>query len=139
VVLRWCGLGRVALGARRLALHRRDEVVITTALVVLLLLLEARGCPFVVVHDLLPLALRGVERCGDRFLAISVVARDVEEPAGRVRHAAPESADEGRAHHAFLQRRDGVIVGRSGELGAALGEASDVLTLALPRRLLAVA
>jgi hypothetical protein len=39
VVLRRCGLGWVALGARRLALYRRDEVVVTAALVVLLLLL----------------------------------------------------------------------------------------------------
>jgi hypothetical protein len=31
------------------------------------------------VHDLFPLALRGVERRGDRFLTVSVVARDVEE------------------------------------------------------------
>jgi hypothetical protein len=34
-----CGLGRVALGARRLALYRRDKVVIIAALVLLLLLL----------------------------------------------------------------------------------------------------
>jgi hypothetical protein len=30
------------------------------------------------VHDLLTLALRGVECRGDRFLTISVIARDVE-------------------------------------------------------------
>jgi hypothetical protein len=57
---------------RRLALYRRNEIVVTVALVVLLLLLKARGRPFVVVHDLLPLALKGVERRGDRFLAIGV-------------------------------------------------------------------
>jgi hypothetical protein len=64
------------------------------------------------VHDLLPLALRGVQRCGDRLLAVGVVARNVEELAGRARHAAPESVDEGRARRAILECRDGVIVGR---------------------------
>jgi hypothetical protein len=34
-----------------------------------------RGHPFTMVHDLLPLALRGVQCCGDRLLAIGVVAR----------------------------------------------------------------
>jgi hypothetical protein len=39
-VLLWkTGLGRVALSARRLALDRRDQVVVATSLVVLLLLL----------------------------------------------------------------------------------------------------
>jgi hypothetical protein len=42
-----------------------------------------------VVHDLLPLALRGVERRGDRFLAIGVVARGVKELAGRVGQRRP--------------------------------------------------
>jgi hypothetical protein len=50
-----CGLGRVALGVRRLVLHCRDKVVITAVLVILLLLLEARGRPLAVVLDLLPL------------------------------------------------------------------------------------
>jgi hypothetical protein len=35
-----CGLAWVALRARRLALHRRDKVIIAAALVVLLLLFE---------------------------------------------------------------------------------------------------
>jgi hypothetical protein len=68
-----------------------------------------------------------------------VVARNVEELAGRARHAAPESVDEGRASRVVLERRDGDIVGRTRELGAALGEASYVLTETLPRLLLAVA
>jgi hypothetical protein len=68
VVLGRCGLGRVALGARRLSLYHRDEIVVTATLVILLLL-EARGRPFAVVHDLLPLALKDVERRGDHFLA----------------------------------------------------------------------
>jgi hypothetical protein len=139
VVLGWCGLGRVALGARRLVLYRRDEVVITAELVVLLLLLEARERPFAVVHDLLPLALRGIECRGDRFLAVDVITRDVEELVGRARHAASKSVDEGRARRAVLECRDGVVVGRTGELGAALGEASYVLVETLPRLLLAVA
>jgi hypothetical protein len=117
---------------------RRDEVVITAALVVLLLLLEARGHPFVVVHDFLPLALRGVECYGDRFLVVGVVARDVEELTGRARYVASESVDDGRARRAVLERRDGVVVGRTGEFGAALGEASYVLMETLPRLLLAV-
>jgi hypothetical protein len=125
--------------ARRLALHHRDEVVITVVLVVALLLLEARGRPFVVVHDLLPLALRGVERRGDRFLIAGTVARDVEELAGRAGHAAPESVDEGRARRAVLERRDGGIIDRTGELGAALGEALYVLAETPPWLLLAVA
>jgi hypothetical protein len=61
-----------------------------------------------------------------------VVSRDVEELVGHVRHVAPESMDEGRAGHAVLERRDGVVVGRTGELGAALGEAPYVLAEALP-------
>jgi hypothetical protein len=68
-----------------------------------------------------------------------VVARDVEELAGRVRHAVPESVDEGCACRVVLERRDGVVVGRAGELGAALGEASYVLAKTLPWLLLAVA
>jgi hypothetical protein len=67
-----------------------------------------------------------------------VVARNVEELASRARHAAPESMDEGHARRAVLECRDGVIVGRTGELGAALGEAPYVLAEALPRLLLAV-
>jgi hypothetical protein len=83
--------------------------------------------------------LRGVERRGDRFFTVGVVARDVEELAGRARHAAPESVDDGRARRAILERRNGIIVSRTGELGAALGEASYVLAETLPRPLLAVA
>jgi hypothetical protein len=92
-----------------------------------------------VVHDLLPLALRSVECCGDRFLAVGVVARDVEELAGRSKHAMYESVDEGRACRAILERRDGVVVSRTRELGAALGEASYVLAETIPRPLLAFA
>jgi hypothetical protein len=46
--------------------------------------------------------------------------------------------DEGRARHAILEHRDGVVVGHTGELGAALGEVSYVLVETLPRLLLAV-
>jgi hypothetical protein len=84
------------------------------------------------VHDLFPLALRGVERRGDRFLAVSVVARDVEELPSRARHAASESVDEEGTSHVVLDHRDGVIVGRAGKFDATLGEASDVLAQALP-------
>jgi hypothetical protein len=45
------------------------------------------------VHDLLPLALRGVERRGHRLLAVGVVACDVEEFTCRTRHAMTESVD----------------------------------------------
>jgi hypothetical protein len=38
-------------------------------MLVILLLLEARGRPFTVVHDLLSLALKDFERRGDHFLA----------------------------------------------------------------------
>jgi hypothetical protein len=138
VVLGRCGLGRVALGVRRIALYHREEVVIAAALVILLLLFEERGRPFVVVHDLLPLALKGVKRRGDRFLAVGVVAHNVEELAGHARHVAPESMDKGHARRAIMERRDGIVVGRIGELGAALGEALYVLAEALPRLLLAV-
>jgi hypothetical protein len=61
-----------------------------------------------------------------------VVARDVEEFASRARHAVPESVNKGRACRAVLKRRDGVVVGRAGELGAALGEALYVLTETSP-------
>jgi hypothetical protein len=56
-----------------------------------------------------------------------VVARDVEKFVSRARHAAPESSNEGRAHRAVLERRDGIIVSRTRELGAVLGEALYVL------------
>jgi hypothetical protein len=92
-----------------------------------------------VVHDLIPLALRGVKRRDNHFLTVSVIARDVEELVSRARHAVPEPVDEGRARRAMLERRDGVVVGRTGELGAALGEASYVLTETFPWLLLAVA
>jgi hypothetical protein len=75
----------------------------------------------------LPLALRGVKCRGNHLLAVSVVARDVEELTVRAWHAAPESMDEGRARRAILERRDGVFVCRTEKLGAALGEASYVL------------
>jgi hypothetical protein len=47
--------------------------------------------------------------------------------------------DEGRSRRAVLKRRDGIVVGRAGELGAVLGEAPYVLTETLLRLLLAVA
>jgi hypothetical protein len=68
-----------------------------------------------------------------------VVARDVEELAGRVWHAMPESMDERGARCPVPKRRDGVIVDHARELSAALGEASYVLVNTLPRLLLAVA
>jgi hypothetical protein len=58
--------------------------------------------------------LWGVERRGDRFFTVGVVARDVEELVGRARHVTPESVDEGRARRAVLERRNGVVVGRTG-------------------------
>jgi hypothetical protein len=66
------------------------------------------------VHDLFPLALRGIERRGHRLLAISVVARDVEEFPRGTRHATPESVDEEGTHRPVLKRRDGVVVCRAG-------------------------
>jgi hypothetical protein len=68
-----------------------------------------------------------------------VVARDVEELTSHARHAAPESVDEGRAGHDVLEHRDGVVVGRTRELGAVLGEVPYVLTETFPRLLLAIA
>jgi hypothetical protein len=68
-----------------------------------------------------------------------MVARDVKELAGRAGHTAPELVDEGRARHAVLEHRDGVVVGRTGELGVALGEASYVLAETILLLLLAVA
>jgi hypothetical protein len=47
--------------------------------------------------------LRSVERRDNRFLTVGVVARDVEELASRMRHAAPNSVDEGRARRAVLK------------------------------------
>jgi hypothetical protein len=61
-----------------------------------------------------------------------VVACDVEELTGHALHATPESVDEGGARRPILKCRDGVVVDRAGELGAALGEASYVLTETLP-------
>jgi hypothetical protein len=55
-----------------------------------------------------------------------------------MRHAMPESMDEGGARRAVLKRRDGVVVCRAGELGAVLGEASYVLAETPPWLLLAV-
>jgi hypothetical protein len=83
--------------------------------------------------------LRGVECRCDRLLAVRMVARDVEELLRGSGHATSESVDDGGAGRAVLKCRDGVVVRSTGELGAALGEASDVLTQAFPRLLLAVA
>jgi hypothetical protein len=49
--------------------------------------------------------------------------------------------DEGLTRHAILECRDGIVVGRTGELNAALGETQYVLaeTPPPPRRLLAIA
>jgi hypothetical protein len=79
MVLGRTSLGRAVLGSCCLALDRCDEVVVAPSLVTLLLLLEARGCPLTMVHDLLPLALWGVERRRDCLLAVRMVARDVKE------------------------------------------------------------
>jgi hypothetical protein len=68
-----------------------------------------------------------------------MVAHNVEEPPRGSRCAAPKSMDEGRPGHAIIERRDGVVVRRTGKFGAVIGEASDVLTQSLPRLLLAVA
>jgi hypothetical protein len=46
--------------------------------------------------------------------------------------------DEGDTRRPVLERRDGVVVSRVGELGAALGEASYVLAKALPGLMFAV-
>jgi hypothetical protein len=73
----------------------------------------------------------------DRFLAVCMVARNVEELQGRTRHAASESVDEGGAGRAILKCRDGTIVGCTGKLGAVLGEAPDVLAQAFSQLLLA--
>jgi hypothetical protein len=50
-----------------------------------------------------------------------MVARDVEELTGRTRHTTPEPVDEGGARCPVLKCRDGVIIGRTRELGAAIG------------------
>jgi hypothetical protein len=49
------------------------------------------------VHDLFPLAFRGVESRHDCLLTVNVVARDVEELPSSSGHATPESMDEGGA------------------------------------------
>jgi hypothetical protein len=97
------------------------------------------GRPLAGVHDLLSFALRGVEHGSDRFITVCVVARDVEELPGRTRQAVSESVDEGGVGRAILKRRDGIVVGCTGKLGAALGEAPDVLAQAFSQLLLAVA
>jgi hypothetical protein len=80
------------------------------------------------VHDLLPLALRGVECHCDRLLTVCMVTRNVEELPCSTGCAAPKSMYEGGAGRVVLERQDGVVVGCAGKLGVALGEASDVLT-----------
>jgi hypothetical protein len=72
------------------------------------------------VHDLLPLSLRGAQHRGHRLLTVGMVSRDVEEFTGRARHATPESVDEGGARCAVLKCRDGVVVCHARELGAML-------------------
>jgi hypothetical protein len=91
------------------------------------------------VHDLFPLALRGVECHSHRLLAVSMVACDVEEFPCRMWHATPKPMDERGARCHVLKRRDGIIIGHARELGAALGEVSYVLAKTLPLLLLAVA
>jgi hypothetical protein len=90
------------------------------------------------IHDLFPLALRDVERRGHRLLAVSMVARDVEELTGRKRNTTPEPVDGGGARRPILKRRDAIVVSRAGELGAALGKAPYVLAKTLPWLLLAI-
>jgi hypothetical protein len=132
MVLCRTSLRQVSLGPCCLALDCHDEVVVTLPLVSLLLLLEARGSPFTVVHDLFPLALGCVKGCRHRLFAIRVVARNVEEFPSSSGCAAPESVDEGGASHTVLEHQDGVIVRHTGKLDAALGETPDVLVQALP-------
>jgi hypothetical protein len=68
-----------------------------------------------------------------------MIADDVEELLRGSRRAAPKSMDEGGAGRAVLERRDGVVVHRTGKFSVVLGEASDVFAQALPRLLLAIA
>jgi hypothetical protein len=91
-----CGLALVALGARSLAFHRRNKVVIATTLVVLLLLFEARGLPLAMVCDLLPLSLGVFSVVGTAsspsawLLAMSRssrVIRDIRRPSRWMREA----------------------------------------------------
>jgi hypothetical protein len=91
------------------------------------------------VHDLFPLALRGVERRSHHLLAVNVVACDVEEFPCRTWHATLEPVDEGGVRRPVLKCRYGVVIGRARELGVVLGEVSYVLVKTLPRLLLAVA
>jgi hypothetical protein len=58
--------------------------------------------------------LRGAKHRDDRFLAVGMVARDVEELAGCAKHAVSELVDKERARHVILERQYGVIVGRTG-------------------------
>jgi hypothetical protein len=94
---------------------------------VILLLLETQGRALTMVHDLFPLARRGVESHRDRLLAICMVACDVEELPSSSGRAALESMDAGGAGRAVLERRDDVFVHCIGKLGAALGEMPDVV------------
>jgi hypothetical protein len=130
VVRRGITLGGIVLGTCGLALDSHDEVVITATLVVLLLL-EPRGGPIVFVHDLLALALRGVQGRRYRFLTVCVVGRDLEELPSGSGSPTPQTMDEGGAGGTVLERRNGVVVGRAEELGASFGEASDVVMQAL--------
>jgi hypothetical protein len=87
---------------------------------------------------LLPIALRSVQGRRDYFLPISVVGHDVEDLPSSSWSPATELMDEGGAGGAILECRYSVVVGRTGELGALLGEAPDVFMQALAQLLLAV-
>jgi hypothetical protein len=67
-----------------------------------------------------------------------MVPHDVEELPSGGGHAAPQSVDQGGVGRAVLEHRDGVVVCCTGNLGATVGEAPDVLAQALPLLLLAV-
>jgi hypothetical protein len=74
----------------------------------------------------------------DHFLPVNMVGRDIEKLPSSFRGPTPQLVDDGGVGSVVMERRDGVVVGRAGELDAALGEEPDVVAQTFTRPLFAV-
>jgi hypothetical protein len=113
----------------RLSVDSSHQGVVAVPLVFILLFLVGWcGRTVVSFNRLLPLASTGAEHCDHSFFPIGVVGCDVEQLPSRSRLPSPDSMNQRDTCGVILQGRDDVrVLGGAGQLGASLGELSNVI------------